>query len=118
MDEQKLRDELLRKALVAAVRQGTSMRAVAARHGVSLATVQRWVVRAGDQRLDRVDWSETRGGRRAVQATPPDVEELVLQLRRELRDQSDLGEFGAAAIHRTLLERQQVLGLATVPAIR
>ncbi len=94
------------------------MRAVAARHGVSLATVQRWVVRAGDQRLDRVDWSETRGGRRAVQATLPDVEELVLQLRRELRDQSDLGEFGAAAIHRTLLERQQVLGLATVPAIR
>lgn len=94
------------------------MRAVAARHGVSLATVQRWVVRAGDQQLDRVDWSETRGGRRAVQATPPDVEELVLQLRRELRDQSDLGEFGAAAIHRTLVERQQVLGLATVPAIR
>lgn len=94
------------------------MRAVAAQHGVSLATVQRWVARAGDQRLDRVDWSEARGGRRAGQATLPAVEELVLQLRRELREQSDLGEFGAAAIHRTLLERQQVLGLAAVPAIR
>lgn len=39
------------------------MRAVAAQYGVSLATVQRWVARAGDRRLDRVDWSESRGGR-------------------------------------------------------
>lgn len=94
------------------------MRAVAAQYGVSLATVQRWVTRAGDQRLDRVDWSESRGGRRTVQATSPAVEDLVLQLRRELRDRSDLGEFGAAAIHRSLLEQQQVLGIAAVPAVR
>ena len=43
------------------------MRAVAAQFGVSLCTVQRWVAHAGDQRLDRVDWSGARGGRREAQ---------------------------------------------------
>jgi hypothetical protein len=33
------------------------------------------------------------------------VENLVLSLRRELKDTSDLGEFGAAAIRRTLQDR-------------
>ena len=30
---------------------------VADQFGVALATVQRWVARAGEQRLDRVDWT-------------------------------------------------------------
>jgi hypothetical protein len=44
----------------------------------------------------------------------PDLEDLVLQIRRELHDHSDLGEFGAAAIGRELLQR----GLAAPPSLR
>jgi hypothetical protein len=39
---------------------------------------------------------------------------MILQLRKQLRDQSDLGEFGAAAIHRALVER----GLKKIPSLR
>jgi hypothetical protein len=82
---------------------------------VSLHTVQRWVERTDGRRLERVDWSqELRGGRREKQATPTEMEDMVLRLRRELRESSDLGEFGAAAIHRELLERK----VASVPAVR
>ncbi|MDB5313764.1 MAG: hypothetical protein JWO38_7966, partial [Gemmataceae bacterium] len=57
--------------MVAAVRRGASLRAVAERFRVSLWTVQTWVARAGDQRLDRVDWSDQpRGGRRENASTP------------------------------------------------
>jgi len=44
--------------MVEAVRAGASLRHVADRFGVALATVQRWVARAGHQRLDRVDWAD------------------------------------------------------------
>lgn len=104
--------------MVSAVRKGRSMRSVATRFKVSLSTVQRWVSHAGRERLERVDWSPARGGRREVQATSARVEGLVLELRRELRNQSDLGEFGAAAIHRTLEVRQEQLRLDVVPSVR
>lgn len=94
------------------------MRSVATRFGVSLSTVQRWVGHAEGQRLDRVDWSDSRGGRRAGQATPAEVEELILQVRKELRDTSDLGEFGAEAIRRELSTRNGKLGLDTIPSVR
>lgn len=42
------------------------------------------------------------------------VEDLVVTLRRELKETSDLGEFGAAAIQRALRGR----GLIAVPALR
>ena len=89
-----------------AVRTGLSQRQAARRFGVSLATVQRWLARARGQRLDRTDWADRpRGGRRAENATDPDLEERILTLRRELKDHSDLGEYGAAAIRRVLLEQ-------------
>lgn len=94
------------------------MRAVARRFGVGLRTVQRWVTHAADQRLDRVDWSGARGGRRDSHATPASVEDVILELRAELRDSSDLGEFGAVAIHRELTRRQQQLRLSGVPSVR
>lgn len=94
------------------------MRSVAEKFGVSLSTVQRWVGRAADLRLDRVDWSGRRGGRRESQATPPPLEDRVIELRRELRDDSALGEFGAAAIHRELTARRQPHGITCVPSIR
>lgn len=104
--------------MVAAVRKGRSMRSVATDFGVTLRTVQRWVAHAGDARLDRVDWSGCRGGRRASQATSQSTEELIIDLRKELRETSDLGEFGAAAIHRELIVRRKRLRLKTIPSIR
>jgi putative transposase len=101
--------------MVAAVRRGASLRAVARRLRVSLSTVQYWVQRAGGERLDRVDWADApRGGRRVQAATSPRMEDLVLATRRTLQDRSPLGEYGAAAIHRRLQER----GLKRVPAVR
>jgi transposase len=94
--------------LVEAVRGGLSQRAAARRFGVSLATVQRWLAHAGDQRLDRVDWAGSpRGGRRASSSTDPPLEERILQLRQQLKEHSDLGEYGAAAIQRALVEQGQ-----------
>lgn len=87
------------------VRQGASLRAVARSTRVSLDTVQRWVARAEGQRLDRVDWRDQPPIAHTIRRTAPRVETLVLRLRRELKTQSDLGEFGAHAIHRALLAR-------------
>ena len=94
------------------------MRAVAVSFGVSLSTVQHWVAHAGDRRLDRVDWSGARGGRRQTQATSAKVEDHVIQLRKQLRDSSDLGEFGAAAIHRELTRHRKKLRIDRVPSVR
>jgi len=101
--------------MVAAVRRGTSRRAVARQFHVSLCTVQRWVERAGGQRLDRVNWHDRPAGpRHAPRRTAPELEALVLTVRQELRTTSDLGEYGAAAIRRELLAR----GVTPVPAVR
>jgi hypothetical protein len=91
--------------MVAQVRRGIPMRRVARTFGVSLSVVQRWVRRAAERRLDQVDWSSqpTRVAR-PQNRTGADVEALVLSVRSELGKGSDLGEHGAAAIHRTLLE--------------
>jgi len=95
-----------RWAMVAAVRAGASLRAVARRFAVSLRTVQVWVARARGQRLDRVEWrSRPRGRRIAVNRTPRPVESRILRLRHQLRTTDVLGEFGAAAIHRALAPR-------------
>ena len=101
--------------MVAAVRRGASLRAVARQYRVSLRTVQRWVQRAAGQRLDRVDWRDRPAGpRRAPRRVAAELEDLVLTLRRELRETSELGEYGAAAIRRELLAR----GVSPVPALR
>src|SRR5262252_5427608 len=87
--------------MVQAVRRGASLRQVAQQFGVALATVQRWVERAKGQRLHCVDWTDHPCGLPIpVNRTQRQREDLVLTLRQELRDTSDLGEFGAAAIHR------------------
>jgi putative transposase len=100
--------------MVAKVRAGASMRAVARLHRVSLSTVQWWVQRAGDLPLDKVDW----GNRSPIPArsarTAAVVEDLVLMLRRELKERSALGEYGARAIHSELVARRH----AAVPSLR
>jgi hypothetical protein len=101
--------------MVAAARRGTPLRQVARRFRVALSTVQFWVARAGDRRLDRVDWADRPDGpRRPANRSPHDLEDLVLTLRGELKDHSDLGEFGAAAIHRAL----QARGMEALPSVR
>lgn len=101
--------------MVASVRGGMSMRQAASRFKVSLATVQYWVNRAAQQRLDRVDWSDQpRGPHAPGNRTPTKVEEEVLRVRRELKEQSPLGEYGAQAIRGALA----ATGVAPLPHVR
>lgn len=86
--------------MVAAVRGGQSLRSVAREFQVSLPTVQRWVQRAGTTRLDRVAWADRPPVPHTVSRTPAAVEERVLTVRRTLKEESALGEYGAAAIQR------------------
>jgi hypothetical protein len=90
------------------------LRAVARRFGGALATVQLWVARAGSRRLDRVDWADRPDGPpRPANRSAPELEELVLTTRRELKEASDLGDFGARAIRDALRAR----GERAVPAL-
>lgn len=90
------------------------MRSVARAHDVRLFTVQWWCRRAGDLPLDRVDWRDRSPIPRRVRRTESAVEDLVLVRRRELKETSDLGEYGALAIRRELVAR----GHAVVPSVR
>lgn len=91
--------------MVAMVHTGASMRAVARAYQVSLCTVQRWMARAAAARLDRVEWNDRAPIPQRSHRTNSATEDLVLRLRRELKETSDLGEYGARAIHRALIER-------------
>lgn len=97
------------------IRRGRSYRWVAQRYGVGLATVARWVNRTEGQRLDRTDLSDRPGGhRRALNRTDDAMEERVLTVRSQLKQCSDLGEWGAVAIHRELVAQ----GVVPVPSVR
>ena len=100
--------------MVSLVRQGVGLRAVARKSRVSLSTVQRWLERAGDLALDDVDWSDRPAGcRSSPRRTATRVEKRVLKTRQSLKTKSDLGEYGAAAIHRELAKQS-----VTVPSVR
>lgn len=76
---------------------------MARRFDLSLSRVQYWLRRAGAGRLDRVDWSDhRRDGQAAPNRTPPALEARILTLRRTLRRDSLLGEYGARAIQAAL----------------
>ncbi len=102
--------------MVEAVRAGSSQRAVARQFGVSLATVQLWLNRAADGALEQVDWSTQAPVPRRVQRTGPDIEDRIIDLRRVLREESILGEYGPVAIRRAL-ESEPDLG-GPLPAVR
>jgi transposase len=99
--------------MVAAVRRGQSVRAVARQFGVGVATVSHWVQRAKGQRLDRVDWADRSSAPHKTRRTDTSLEDQVLKVRRELAG-SDLGAVGADVIQQALREK----GLATVPSVR
>lgn len=87
--------------MVRLVRLGKSMRAVASRLHVDPSTVCFWVVRARGDRLDRVDFADRKPGR-AWNRTASDLEQRIAELRRRLREESILGEYGARAIQAAL----------------
>jgi transposase len=99
--------------MVAAVRCGQSLRAVARQFGVGMATVAHWVQRAKGQRLDRVDWSDRSRAPRKTRRTDTALEDLILKTRDALAH-SDLGAIGAAPIRQALQEQ----GVAKVPSLR
>lgn len=101
--------------MVVAVRSGDSLRSVASRFSISAPTVARWVDRAQGKRLDRVDFSDRPDiPIRAFNRTGAETEALVLRLRKELRETSVLGEYGAVAILREM-ETQRT---HPIPSIR
>ncbi len=102
--------------MVAAVRAGASLRAVARGYQVSPATVQLWLRRAADRPLERVDWSDRPSIPGRVGRTRVDVEDRILDLRRMLREESVLGEYGPAAIRRELDAMTERSG--PIPAVR
>jgi transposase len=99
--------------MLKAVRAGMSVRQAAREFVFSKSTVDRWVARARDKRLDRVDLGDRKPGR-ASNRTPFDVEQRIARLRIELRE-SVLGEFGAMAIRSALVsEIQSVPSVAAI----
>lgn len=104
---------------MAAVRRGAPQRAVAIRFGVALCTVQRWLLRAQGQRLDRVDWGDLSSAPHRTRRTRASREQEVLTIRRRLKDHSPLGEFGAAAIRRETETRgvAPLLSISTIGRI-
>ena len=91
------------------------MRKVARQFGVALSVVQRWVERAAQRRLDRVDWEDlSRASARPHNRTSDDLELLIVNARRDLADYSELGEYGAEAIRDYLI----AAGLGLAPSTR
>lgn len=106
--------EQQRHDMVAAARGPQFQRAVARFYDVPLSTVQYWLNRSAGQPLDQVDWSDLpREPHQPHNRTPLELEDLILEVRRELRDESDLGEYGAAAVQTELLRQ-----VPEVPALR
>jgi len=100
--------------MVEAIHGGASMRSVARQFSVSLPTVQRWFRRAKGFALDEVDWTPRASIPHKTRRIPAFKEDWVLGIRHQLREYSDLGEFGAAAIRHEWL----IQGLTDPPAIR
>lgn len=103
--------------MVRLVRAGKSMRLVADSLRTSVSTVALWVGRAKGRRLDRVDFSDrspgcARGWNRVARIT----ERRIAEVRKTLREQSVLGEYGATAIQTALQAemRSPVPSIATI----
>ena len=90
--------------MVAAVRAGQSLRQVADTFRVSVSTVVYWVEQADGVRIDRARFANRKPGR-AWNRTLARTEQRILRTRRQLRERSTLGEYGADAIGMALQER-------------
>jgi putative transposase len=76
--------------------------------------VHHWVQQAQGQRLDRVDWHDCPHAPKAPHRTEAVIEDLVLTVRAELEQVSDLGFHGAEAIHEALKGRK----IEPLPSVR
>jgi len=93
------------------------MHQIASRFHVSVSVVARWVERAAGCRLDRVNVSDRPPGcARGWNRTAVHVEQRIVELRRSLREESILGEYGAQAIRVALQVERATAGpsLATI----
>lgn len=79
------------------------MHAVAQQFHVAVSTVWYWVEHARTKGLQRTSFSNDKPGR-AWNRTAASMERRILALRGELRENSDLGEYGARAIRVALEE--------------
>jgi hypothetical protein len=80
---------------------------VARRFQISLSTAWKWFYRSQGQRLQRVDWQDRpRGNPRPSNRIPQSLVKRILALRSWLKDHCPLGEFGAEAIRRQLLQEK------------
>jgi hypothetical protein len=70
--------------------------------------------RAGKKRLDRIDWESRSSRPHKTTRCADGMEEVVLDVRSYLKEQSDLGEYGADAILREL----QARGCSDTPSRR
>lgn len=99
--------------MMTAIRRGKSVRAVTAQFSVSKTTIERWIERTKGKRLDRVDWSDRPDESPSAQdRTTKSVEQCVLELRKELEENSSLGEHGADAIRSNMLQ----MGCSALPS--
>jgi len=83
--------------MVEQVHAGKSMRSVARQFHVSVSTVALWIERCRGQRLGRAELGDRPSGRAWNRLSAPQ-ERRILQTRRQLREHSALGEYGARAI--------------------
>ena len=92
--------------MVLAVRSGQSIRSVAQAFGVSKTTIGHWKNHAQGQRLDRVDWNDRPDGTtKPINRSAAKLEQCVLNLRKQLKENSPLGEHGADALLREMEQR-------------
>ena len=77
------------------------MHAVATQFRSSICTVSRWVERAAGHRLEQAEFADRKPGR-AWNRTVSALEQRIVELRRSLREESILGEYGARAIQAVL----------------
>jgi hypothetical protein len=95
--------------MVRAVRDGQSIRSVAKRFRVSVGTVHFWLERCRGQRLDRFDFDDRKSGAaRPWNRVSMATERQVLNLRRQLKERSVLGEYGAPMIQAAMREQARV----------
>ncbi len=80
-----------RRTIVAATRKGQSIRETAEQFGVAPSTVEFWIALAKGKRLDRVDWSDPP---RPANRSSEEIEQCVLAIRKQLKEESVLGEHG------------------------
>ena len=91
--------------MIREIRHGASQRQVAKKYGCHFSTVQYWIKRTEGQRLDRINWDDRPPIAKKVNRAPKPIEDKILDVRKELREESDLGEYGAEAIYRELVSQ-------------